>query len=77
MSIWPQRWFLAPRDARIGRHYRDLAVETHKSHWLVVAVNRGDGGADQALLRSVRDGSVRRTLDLRVLADPGRFKRVA
>jgi len=75
---WPHRWLWpVHRLARTGRSYRDLAVETHDSHWRVMMVFRADGGGDQALLRSVRDPSVQRTLALRVLDDPQRFRRVA
>ena len=74
---WSRRWFWpAPRPARTGHRYRDLAVETHNSHWLVVAIYRADGGAEHAVLHAVRDGSVRRTLAVRVLEDPRRFRRV-
>lgn len=74
---WLHRPFLSrARWALIGRCYRDLAVETHNSHWIVLAVYRVDGCAAQAVLRSLQDGSVRRTLALRVLEDPSRFQRL-
>lgn len=74
---WPRRWFWpATRPARTGHCYRDLAVQTHNSRWVIVAIYRVDGGAEHAVLRSVRDGSVRRTLAIRVLEDSRRFRRV-
>jgi hypothetical protein len=72
---WSHCWFWRrPRVARLGHCYCDLSVGTHNSRWLLVGTYRRNG-VDQAVLRSVCDGSVRRTLAICVLKDPRRFRR--